>query len=97
VGAILSVIRLSAKDHTCHSFHRGGASISFCSGVSVKLIKMLGDWHLDAMLLYLTVPLFIRLQSANAIVKSILTTNISTPQPTQFGFGVLLVLLVVSF
>ena len=97
MGAILSVIRLSAKDHTCHSFHRGGASFAFCSGVSVELIKILGDWHLDAVLLYLTVPLFIRLQSINAIVKSILTTNISTPQPTQFGCGVLLVLSAVSF
>ena len=51
----------------------------------------------DAVLLYLMVPLFIRLQSVNSIVKSILTTNISTPQRTQFGFGVLLVLLAVSF
>ena len=42
----------------------------------------------DAVLLYLTVPLAIRLQSVNTIAKSILTTNISTPQPTQFGFGV---------
>ena len=50
--------------------------------------KMLGDWHSDAVLLYLTVPLAIRLQSVNTIAKSILTTNISTPQPTQFGFGV---------
>ena len=42
----------------------------------------------DAVLLYLTVPLAIRLQSVNTIAKSILTTNISTPQPTQLGFGV---------
>ena len=97
MGAILSDIRLSAKDHTCHSFHRGGASFAFYSRVSVELIKMLGDSHSDAVLLSLTVPLFIRLQSVNSIVKSILTTNISTPQRTQFGFGVLLVLLAVSF
>ena len=58
------------------------------SGVPVERIKMLGDWHSDAVLLYLMVPLAIRLQSVNAIAKSILTTNISTPQPTQFGFEV---------
>ena len=97
LSAILSAIGFLAKGHACHSFHRGGASFAFCSGVSVKLIKMLGDWHSDAVLLYLTVPLFIRLQSVNSIVKSTLTTNISTPQPTQFGSGVLLVLLAVSY
>ena len=97
LSAILSAIGFLAKGHACHSFRRGGASFAFCSGVSVKLIKMLGDWHSDAVLLYLTVPLAIRLQSVNTIAKSILTTNISTPQPTQFGSGVLLVLLAVSF
>ena len=63
-------------------------SVVFQSGVPVELIKMLGDWHWDAVLLYLMVPLSIRLQSVHTIAKSILTTNISTPQPTQFGFGV---------
>ena len=97
MSASLSAIGFLAKDHACHSFHREGASFAFCSGVSVKLIKMLGDWHSDAVLLYLTVPLAIRLQSVNSIVKSTLTKNISTPQRTQFGSGVLLVLLAVSF
>ena len=76
------------QDHACHSFRRGEASFAFYSGVPVELIKMLGDWHSDAVLLYLMFPLAIRLQSVNTIAKSILTTNISTPQPTQFGFGV---------
>ena len=88
LSAILSAIRPLAKDHACHCFRRGGASFAFYSRVPVELIKMLGDWHSDAVLLYLTVPLAIRLQSVNAIAKSIFTTNISTPQPTQFGFGV---------
>ena len=76
------------QDHACHSFRRGEASFAFYSVVPVELIKMLGDWHSDAVLLYLMFPLAIRLQSVNTIAKSILTTNISTPQPTQFGFGV---------
>ena len=88
LSAILSAIRPLAKDHACHSFRRGGASFAFYSRVPVELIKMLGDWHSDAVLLYLTVPLAIRLQSVKTIAKSILTTNISTPQPTQFGFEV---------
>ena len=85
MSAILSAIGPSAKDYACHFFRRGGASFAFYSGVPVELIKMLGDWHSDAVLLYLTVPLAIRLQSVNTIAKFILTTNISTPQPTQFG------------
>ena len=43
-----------------HSFHRGGASFAFQIGIPVELIKMLGDWKSDSVLLYLTVPLSIR-------------------------------------
>lgn len=88
LSAILSAIQPLAKDHACYFFRRGGASFAFYSWVPVELIKMPGDWHSNAVLFYLTVPLATRLQSVNTIAKSILTTNISTPQPTQFGFGV---------
>ena len=55
-----------------HSFRRGGASFAFQSGVPVELIKMLGDRKSDAVLLYLTVPLSIRLQSINMMSKAVI-------------------------
>ena len=70
--AILSVLGLPAKEFACHSFRRGGASFAFQAGVPVELIKMLGDWHSDAVLLYLTVPLSVRIESVNVMAKSIL-------------------------
>ena len=66
----------------------GGSSFAFQAGVPIELIKMLGDWHSDAVLLYLTVPLTIRLQSVNVIAKAIINNNSSTLPPPQFGFGV---------
>ena len=68
--AILSVLGLPAKEFSCHSFRRGGASFAFQAGVPVELIKMLGDWHSDAV--FFT---SVRLESANVMVKSILTSS----------------------
>ena len=45
------------------------------SGVLIEFIKILGDWHSDAMLLYLMVPLNVRLQSVNVMANSISTNN----------------------
>lgn len=72
--AILSDFGLSARDYAGHSFRRGGASFAYQSGVPIELIKGLGDWRSDAVLLYLTIPLSIRLQSINMITKSIIST-----------------------
>ena len=58
--------------YASHSFRRGGASFVFQSGVPVELIKMLGDWKSDAVLLYLVVPLSIRLQSINMMSKAVI-------------------------
>ena len=58
--------------YASHSFRRGDASFAFQSGVPVELIKMLGDWKSDSVLLYLTVPLSIRLRSANVMSEKIL-------------------------
>ena len=56
-----------------HSFRRGGASLAYQAGLSVEAIKLLGDWKSDAVLLYLTVPLSVRLQSNNQLTKYILS------------------------
>ena len=63
LGECLSRLGFPTGMYASHSFRRGEASFAFQSGVPVELIKMLGDWKSDAVLLYLTVPLPIRLQS----------------------------------
>ena len=40
----------------------------------VSLIKMLGDWKSDSVLLYLTVPLDIRLHTINQLSKCMIST-----------------------
>ena len=74
----LKQLNINPKDYAGHSFRRGGASFAYQSGVPIELIKALGDWHSDTVLIYLTMPLTIRLHSANMICKSILLHN--TPQ-----------------
>ena len=60
--------------YASHSFRgRGEALFAFQSGVPIELIKMLGHWKSDSVLLYLTVPLSIHLQSINMISKSVLS------------------------
>ena len=65
-----------------HSFRGGGASFAYQSGVPIELIKVLGDWRSNAVLLYLTIPLNIRLQSANLLCKSVLASNLTTKSTT---------------
>ena len=76
---VLNVLGLPAKDFASHSFSAGGgggggASFAFRAGLPLELIKILGDWRSDAVLLYLTVPLSIRLESVNVIANTILST-----------------------
>ena len=54
---ILDKIGVDGTKYGSHSFRRGGASFAFESGVPLELIKVMGNWKLDAVLLYLTVPL----------------------------------------
>ena len=72
---ILRSLSLPARDYACHSLRWGGASFAFQAGLPIEFIKILGDWHSDAVLLYLTVPLSVRLESVNVIAKIILTYN----------------------
>ena len=71
----LHALGLPARDYACHSFRRGGASFAFQAGLPVELIKIFGDWHSDAVLLYLTVPLSVRLESINVIAKVIFSSH----------------------
>ena len=50
-----------------------GASFAYQSGVPLELIKALDDWRSDTVLIYLTMPLVVQLQSANMLCKAMLT------------------------
>ena len=54
-------------------FVMGGASSAYQSGVPIELVKALGDWRADTILIYLTMPVTIRLKTANMLCKSILS------------------------
>ena len=69
----LTSMGINPQSYAGHSFRRGGASFAYQSGVPLELIKALGDWRSDTILIYLTMPLSIRLRSANMLCKSILT------------------------
>ena len=56
-----------------HSFRRGSAPFAYQAAVPIKLIKALGNWCSDTILIYLTIPLTIRLYSANMLGKAILS------------------------
>lgn len=71
----LAALALDPKLYASHSFRRGGASFAYQSGVPIELIKALGDWRSDAVLIYLTMPLHIRLHSANLLSKAVLKHN----------------------
>ena len=58
----LSELGLNPHLFAGHSFRRGGASFAYQSGVLIELIKALGDWRSDTVLIYLTMPLTVRLQ-----------------------------------
>ena len=66
---ILNKIGVDSTKYGSHSFRRGGASFAFESGVPLELIKVMGDWKSDAVLLYLTVPLHLRLQATTQMSK----------------------------
>lgn len=50
---ILNKAGYVASAYSGHSFHRGGATWAFSSGVPGELIRLHGDWHSDAYLRYL--------------------------------------------
>ena len=67
----LSILGYPPDDYAAGHFLDVGACFAFSSGIPIELVKMLGDWKSDAVLLYLTVPLDIRIKASNLIAKSI--------------------------
>lgn len=71
----LAALAVDPKLYASHSFRRGGASFAYQAGVPIELIKALGDWRSDTVLIYLTMPLNIRLHSANQLCKAVLSLS----------------------
>ena len=59
---LLALAGFDASQFAGHSLRRGGCSCAFAAQVPSELIKMHGDWHSQAYLCYLTIPLEQRLQ-----------------------------------
>ena len=71
---------LDPRAYAGDSFCRGGASFAYQSGIPTELIKALGDWGSDTILIYLTMPLTVRLHSANMLaILPLLPTYLSNP------------------
>ena len=62
---------LSGMDFGSHSPQHGGASLAFQAGVPLEIIKILGDWKFNAILLYLNVPLAIRIKATTLLSQHI--------------------------
>ena len=71
----LARVDIDPKAYAALSFRRGGASFAYQSGIPLELTKALGDWRSDTILIYLTMPLSIRLRTAHMFCKAILTPN----------------------
>ena len=66
----LTLLGISPKLYAGHPFRRGGASLAYQSGVPMELIKALGDWRSDTILIYITMPLTIRLYKITKILRA---------------------------
>ena len=75
VGLIMHLIDsgLCGANYASHSFRQGGASFAFQARVPIKLIKILGDWKSNAVMLFLTVSLTVRIQSINITIANQIT------------------------
>ena len=69
---ILKDIGLDPSLYASHSFRRGGASFAFQAGVPIEMIKLLGDWKSNAVCLYLTVPMKLRLSTIDQITRHVM-------------------------
>ena len=69
---ILKDIGSDPSLYASHSFHRGGASFAVQAGVPIEMIKLLGDWKSNAVCLYLTVPMKLRLSTIDQITRHVM-------------------------
>ena len=70
---LAALISLDPQDFSGHSLRRGGATFAFKCGISAELIKLQGDWHSDAYILYLSLPLADRLVLTRIVAEHIQT------------------------
>ena len=75
----LGSLGLPAELYATHYIRRGGASFTFQAGAPTEMIKLtlLGNWKSNVMLMYPTVPVNLRINSANQMAKHILQYHFS--------------------
>jgi hypothetical protein len=59
----IAAIGLDPKGYASHSLRRGGATWGARIGLPAEQIQMMGDWHSDAYLLYLSLPMSSKVQT----------------------------------
>ena len=59
---------IDASRYSSHSFHRGGATWAFRSGLAPELVQILGDWQSDAYRKYVKLDVHDRFQLAEKMV-----------------------------
>ena len=69
---LIKHIGLDPKLYASHSLRRGGATWAASIGLPGEVIQMMGDWHSDAYLLYLSIPM-------SAKVKHMVTFTSNLP------------------
>ena len=53
----LDQIGMDSSLFSSHSYHRGGCTFAFLSGVPTEIIKVLGNWKSDSYLQYIHFPM----------------------------------------
>lgn len=66
----LSSLGYPAKEYSCHSLRRGGATFAHSCGVDIPLIQAQGDWASLSVLFYLTRPLSLRIRAARTMASN---------------------------
>ncbi len=62
--------------YSTHSLRRGGASFATEAGVSLELVKLIGDWRSDAVLQYIQFPLRSKLHAAGQMKQYLLNSGL---------------------
>ena len=67
----LKLIGLQPQAYSSHSLRRGGATWASQIGLPPDMIQMMGDWHSDAYLLYMSIPMCAKIMNMMRFCKSL--------------------------
>lgn len=67
----IKIIGLEPQAYSSHSLRRGGATWAARIGLPPDMIQMMGDWHSDAYLLYMSLPMCSKIGNMVRFCKSL--------------------------